>query len=228
MVRRILLGTVPTYDSSVFPAFRMSEQARRIYLSIWLILLAVVVGAGAGLFIATHRPPVPPALSGGVVFRAGLVPAPDFQLRDQRGAVISPSVLRGRVVALTFLDTQCQQMCPLQASLLGAVQSDLGPKAGPSVLVVSIRPEVDTPANIAAYASSHGLVGELHWVTGSPAELAPIWEEYGIGVQVANGDLIHTSVIYLIDRAGYERVAFSDLPDQAAVENDVRLLELGS
>ena len=187
-----------------------------------------MVGAGAGLFIVTHRPPVPPALSGGVVFRVGLVPAPDFQLRDQRGDLVSPAVLRGRVVALTFLDTQCQQMCPLQASLLGAVQSDLGPKASPSVLVVSIRPEVDTPATVAAYAISHGLVGDLHWLAGSRAELAPIWDEYGIGVQAASGDLIHTSVIYLIDRAGYERVAFADLPDQAAVENDVRLLEQGA
>ena len=206
----------------------MSDHARRIYLSVWLVLLAVVVGAGAGLFIATHRQPAPPALGGGVVFRAGSVPAPDFQLRDQRGDVVSPSLLRGRVVALTFLDTQCRTMCPLQASLLGAVQSDLGLKAGPTVLVVSIRPEADTPANIADYASSHGLVGELHWVTGSPAELAPVWNEYGIGVQLANGDLIHTSVIYLIDRAGYERVAFADLPDQAAVERDVRLLEQGA
>jgi protein SCO1/2 len=136
--------------------------------------------------------------------------------------------LRGRVVALTFLDTQCLQMCPLQASLLGRVQSDLGPKAAPSVVVVSIRPEVDTPSSIADYASTHGLVGDLHWVSGSDAELAPIWDEYGVGVQVASGDLLHTSVIYLIDRAGYERVAFADLPDQSAVESDVRLLESGA
>lgn len=205
----------------------MTDRGLRIYLAVWLVVLAVVLGVGAGLFIASHRPGPPPALRGGVVFRAGLVQAPEFHLRDQRGDVVSPSGLRGRVVALTFLDTQCQQMCPLQASELGAVQSDLGPKAGPSVVVVSIRPEVDTPANVADYASSHGLVGELHWVTGSHAELAPIWDEYGIGVQVANGDLMHTSVIYLIDRTGYERVAFADLPDQAAVESDVRLLEQG-
>jgi cytochrome oxidase Cu insertion factor (SCO1/SenC/PrrC family) len=205
----------------------MTDRGVRIYLAVWLVVLAVVVGACAGLLIATHRAGPAPVLGGGVVFKAGLVRAPEFHLRDQSGDVVSPSGLRGRVVALTFLDTQCQQMCPLQASLLGAVQSDLGPKAGPSVLVVSIRPEVDTPANIADYMSSHGLVGELHWVTGSHAELAPIWDEYGIGVQVASGDLTHTSVIYLIDRAGYERVAFADLPDQAAVESDVRLLEQG-
>jgi protein SCO1/2 len=211
----------------VSPVFKVTDRGWGIYLAVWLVLLAVVVGALVGLVVASHRLGPPPALGGGVVFKAGEVRAPEFHLRDQRGDLVSPSALHGRVVALTFLDTQCQTMCPLQASLLGRVQSDLGQKAGPSVLVVSIRPQVDTPANIAGYARSHGLVGDLHWVTGSPAELTPVWDEYGIGVQVADGDLIHTSVIYLIDRAGYERVAFADLPDQAAVESDVRLLEQG-
>jgi protein SCO1 len=203
----------------------MTDRARRIYLAAWLVILAVVVGAGAGLLIAAHRGASPPTLGGGVILQA--VMAPEFTLRDQRGDLVFPAGLHGRVVALTFLDTQCQQMCPLQASLLGRVQSDLGSRNAPSVVVVSIRPEVDTPASIAGYASSHGLVGDLHWVTGGKAQLAPVWDAYGVGVQVASGDLLHTSVIYLIDRAGYERVAFSDLPDQAAVESDVRVLEGG-
>jgi hypothetical protein len=44
-------------------------------------------------------------------------------------------------------------------------------------------------------------------------------------VQVANGDLAHSSIIYLIDRSGAERVAFADVPDVASVEGDVRFLE---
>jgi len=208
--------------------FALSGRARRVYLGAWLVLLAVVIGAGAGLLIAVHRSSPQPVLGGGVVLPAGSNPAPNFRLLDQSGRAVSPANLRGRVVALTFLDTQCQQMCPLQASLLGAVQSDLGPKAAPSVVVVSINPAVDTPSAIKDYAAGHGLLGDLHWVTGSEADLAPVWDEYGVGVQVASGDLLHTSIIYLIDRAGYERVAFGDLPDQAAVEKDVRLLEAGA
>lgn len=205
----------------------MTARGQRIYLVAWLVLLAVIVGAGAGLLLAAHRPSSPPALGGGVILKAGSVPAPAFRLLDQSGDFVSPSDLRGRVVALTFLDTQCLQMCPLQANLLGRVQSDLGPKAAPSVVVVSIRPEVDTPSSIADYARTHGLVGDLYWVSGSDAELAPVWDAYGVGVQVATGDLLHTSVIYVIDRAGYERVAFANLPDQSAVEADVRVLERG-
>lgn len=163
-----------------------------------------------------------------MVLRAGAVRAPTFHLRDQTGRLVSPADFQGRVVALTFLDTQCLSMCPLQASLLGSVQADLGPRAAPSVLVVSVHPEADTPSAIAGFAAGHGLAGDLHWVSGSQADLAHVWDSYGVGVQVATGDVQHTSVIFLIDRSGYERVAFADLPDQAAVERDVRLLEQGA
>jgi len=39
-----------------------------------------------------------------------------------------------------------------------------------------------------------------------------VWNSYGVGVQVVTGDVVHTSVIYLIDRKGYERVAFPTRP----------------
>ena len=41
---------------------------------------------------------------------------------------------------------------------------------------------------------------------------------------MAKGDIVHTAVIYLIDRKGYERVAFPDAPEVAGVEGDVRIL----
>jgi cytochrome oxidase Cu insertion factor (SCO1/SenC/PrrC family) len=128
-------------------------------------------------------------------------------------------------VALTFLDTQCLNLCPLQASLLGTVQSDLGSAAAFSVVIVSVHPEVDTPANIATFATAHGLMNGYFWLNGTKEQLTSVWNSYGVGVQVANGDLAHSSIIYLIDRNGAERIAFADVPDVAAVEGDVRFLE---
>jgi protein SCO1 len=152
-------------------------------------------------------------------------PAPGFALLDQLGRPISLSGLHGRVVALTFLDTQCLNLCPLQASLLGRVQSQLGNSAPLTVVVVSVRPEADTPAAIAAFAEAHGLSSPYHWLTGSRAQLAAVWDSYGIDVQAATGDLAHSSVIYLIDRRGYQRVEFADVPDPAWVVSDVRFLQ---
>jgi hypothetical protein len=38
------------------------------------------------------------------------------------------------------------------------------------------------------------------------------------------GDLAHSSVIYLLDKRGNERVEFADVPDPTWMENDIRLL----
>jgi protein SCO1 len=209
-------------------SLRLTRRQWRIYLTVWLVALAAVTGTLVGVAAPRlfAKPPLPAGLSGGVIFNPS-VQAPSFTLRDQQGAMISPAQLRGRVIALTFLDTQCLNLCPLQASLLGAVQSDLGSSADFSVVVVSVRPEADTPANIATFASSHGLKSGYYWLTGTRQELSSVWDSYGVGVQVANGDLAHSSIIYLIDRSGQERVAFADVPEVASVESDVRVLEAG-
>ena len=208
-------------------SIRLTRRQWTIYLTVWLVALAAVTGTLVGLAVPRLFAKAPsPTLSGGVILNPA-VPAPSFTLRDQQGAMISPSALRGRVVALTFLDTQCQNLCPLQASLLGTVQSDLGSGAHFSVVVVSVRPDADTPANIATFATAHGLKDGYYWLTGTTQQLSSVWDSYGVGVQVANGDLAHSSIIYLIDRSGAERVAFADVPDVAAVEGDVRVLEAG-
>lgn len=199
-----------------------------MYLAAWLVAVAAVSGVAAGLVIPRLlQKPVPPQLGGGMVVDAGTVKAPDFSLRDQDGNTVSLSGLRGEVVALTFLDTQCTNLCPLQARVLAAAQTDLGPKVRWSVLIVSVRPDADTPQTIASFAAANGLKS-YHWLSGSHSDLAQVWNEYGVAVQVANSDLEHSSVIYLIDRSGFERVGFLDVPEPDAFDNDVRILASAS
>jgi protein SCO1 len=209
-------------------SLRLTRRQWRIYLTVWLVALAAVTGTLIGLTVPRLlAAPARPSLGGGVIIKPQTMQAPAFTLRDQHGAMVSLSDLRGRVIALTFLDTQCLNLCPLQASLLGSVQANLGPRAPFSVVVVSVRPEADTPANIATFANAHGLKAGFYWLTGPRPQLADVWNSYGVGVQVANGDLAHSSVIFLIDRSGYERVGFADVPEAASVEGDVRILEAG-
>jgi protein SCO1 len=158
-----------------------------------------------------------------LVIRPGTTPAPDFTLTDQDGNTLSLSSLRGRVVALTFLDTLCRNLCPLQARVLGIAESDLGSRQPLTVVIVSVRPEADTPAAIADFATANGLA-RYRWLTGARAQLETVWTDYGIEVQVANGDLEHGSAIFLIDRSGFERIGFIDVPETSAFENDVKIL----
>lgn len=204
----------------------LTQRQWRMYLVAWLVALAAITGTLAGLFLPRLFAPAPrPTLAGGLVMDPRQVAAPDFTLRDQTGATVSLRQLRGNVLALTFLDTQCLNLCPLQASFLGSAQSELGRRAPFDVVIVSVRPDVDTPANIAAFASAHGLGRHYYWLTGPSPDLQSVWDDYGVAVQAAQGDLAHSSVIYLIDRSGYERVGFEDVPGTAAFETDVSILD---
>ena len=58
-----------------------------------------------------------------VPFRGGQLPrelerraAPRFRLRDARGGVVDSDALRGRPYVLTFLFTDCRDVCPLIGS----------------------------------------------------------------------------------------------------------------
>lgn len=206
----------------------LSERQWKTYVAVWLIALGAVAGVAGGLFVTRlmNQPP-PPVLGGGVVMDPRAVAAPDFTLRDQSGRTVSMSGFRGTVVAVTFLDTQCTNLCPLQARFLGTAQSALGASTPLSVVVISVRPGADTPDAITRFAAANGLGGHYSWLTGTPAQLAAVWNEYGVGVQVARGDLEHSSVIYLVDPHGFERVGFLDVPETTAFENDVRILAKG-
>ena len=51
----------------------------------------------------------PPALSADIVIPANSMPAPELGIRDQHSQPVSMSGLRGRVVAITFLDSHCRR-----------------------------------------------------------------------------------------------------------------------
>ncbi len=58
---------------------------------------------------------------------AGVVP--DFALTDHEGERVRVSDLRGKIVLLTFLYTQCPDICPLMADNLNAALLELDPRS---------------------------------------------------------------------------------------------------
>lgn len=138
------------------------------------------------------------------------------------GHVITPSSLKGRVWAITFLDSHCAETCPVEARDLAAVQRQLGPAYPLKIVVVSVLPSYDTPARARTFMHTAGVTGDWHWIMGSHAQMARIWKAYGIWV--LNGQQ-HTSALYLVDRQGDVRVAdgVPFLPNQLA--SSVRALD---
>jgi len=168
--------------------------------------------------------PSPSGLAADIVIPPNSMAAPDFTLVDQDGKPVSVSALRGRVLAITFLDSHCKQLCPLEGDQLGQVDRSLGAGANLSLLVVSVAPATDTPSSERAFAATHRWSGDWHWLVGTPDQLAAVWKAYSIAVQNAPDNILHSSVLYLVDKNGFERAGWAAGIQPDLLAQDVRLL----
>lgn len=200
-----------------------------------VLAAAALVGLGVGvgwhiLATARLRPatrvPAVAALHGEGTWPVGARPAPAITtLRDQSGGLFSLDSLRGRTVAMVFLDSHCHQECPLAGRAFAAAERSLPPAQRPVLVVVSVNP-LDTAASSRAAARAWGLAGlaPWHWLRGTHRQLARVWTAYGIDVQPERGDISHTEALYLIDRHGDERSAYLFPYVPGFVAHDMRTL----
>jgi protein SCO1/2 len=165
------------------------------------------------------------SLAADIVIPAGSMPAPDFSLRDQDNRVVSVSALHGRVLAITFLDSHCKQLCPLQGDQLGQAMRSLGQHVTLSLLVVSVAPGTDTPDSERAFAAAHRWAGDWHWLTGTPDELAGVWKAYSIAVQGTPDNILHSTVLSLVDKRGFQRAGWASGLQPEQLVGDIRFLQ---
>ena len=185
-----------------------------------LPLLLIVAALGYWQFLR------PRPLVGGAILTSPQ-PAPDFQLTALLGNQLKLSQFAGKPVALTFLYTNCPDVCPIIASNLHAAYRQLGDQAKDVALVaVTVDPARDTQEQLKAFSDQRGLTNEWHFMTGSPADLSNIRRSYGIlsqpydssgkpstaAAQAADRGLLptpdeveHSAPIFLIDKHGAER-----------------------
>ena len=153
-------------------------------------------------------------------------PAPAFSLTDQHGRDITLASLRGKVVLLTFLDPVCTTDCPLEAQEFRQAGQLLGADDGRVELVAIVANPVDYQLGYTqAFDRQEGLDGMPNWLylTGSPAQLAPVWRSYGIAAEIAPaGSMIaHSEIAFVIDSGGHLRqeMDFDPGPGTAATQS---------
>ena len=139
-------------------------------------------------------------------------PATEFRLIAQNGEPFSLRQTRGKVVAVSFTYTGCADTCPLLTSRMVAVQNALGRDFATEVFFVTVTmdPESDRPQVLKNYADTLGcnLKGWV-FLTGSEAEIASVARNYGIyRNKRADGEVNHTLLTTIIDRAGNNRVQY--------------------
>lgn len=139
---------------------------------------------------------------------------PDAKLVNQDGREFRLSDLRGSVVVLSFIYTNCNlaSMCPMAASRLAEAQGLLTQAGvtGVRFLLVSFDPERDTPEKLKEFAGRYKVDLSTFWFATGPSEIVgPLARNLNnLYRKSAPGEYDHTIVVALIDANGVLRDDF--------------------
>ena len=121
-------------------------------------------------------------------------------------------------MVLTFFNSSCNDICPVEAAELDQADTDLGAAATDVEFVtVNTDPLALAPSADAPVLSDTRLASLPNWhmVTGPLATLNPIWKAYGVSISAAEktGLEAHNDVMTFIDARGdlrYRATPFAD------------------
>lgn len=147
--------------------------------------------------------------------------------------------LIGKTVVIQDVMTLCQELCPIDtASFVRAASDYSSGAADPADVVflsITVDPERDTPAQLAAYRRQYvGASTNLpQWrlLTGAPRDIRALWRFLGVWVhrvpqdeKVRNWrtgrplayDIQHSDEAFFIDPSGRERYLLDGMPSMGA------------
>ncbi|CAN7386572.1 SCO family protein [Pararhizobium sp. LjRoot235] len=137
--------------------------------------------------------------------------APGFTLQDAGGRTVSLSGLRGKVVVLNFVYTNCSDVCPLHAERIAELQTMINQtpmKAMVEFVTITTDPKRDTGPVLSDYGEAHGL-DPVNWefltvATDQPEDSTrKIAEAYGLKfTEGEEGMQMHGIVTHVIDQDG--------------------------
>ena len=159
--------------------------------------------------------------------------ASDFRLMDQNGGFVNFSDFRGKVVVLTFMDSQCKDTCPITGGHFRQAYRQLDQSEAKRVVFLGVN--VNVQANAAAdvlettQAWHMDEIPSWHFLTGEAEVLAPVWKDYGVAAQpMPDGSAVmHTPGVFIIDSLGQKRWYVSTVvPGEGNTELALPLSEL--
>src|SRR5271154_1193901 len=158
-----------------------------------------------------------------------VAPAPPLALRNYLGQPVNIDSYRGKAVLVTFLYTNCPDICPLITSNLRVAQNLMGPAAAAKVqiIAVSVDPHGDTPKAVGAFLARHEMTGRMQYLIGSAHELARVWQAWGGGSErdAQQPQFInHTGIIYGVTGSGRRLTLYASSFQPSEIVHDVPLL----
>jgi protein SCO1/2 len=191
----------------------MTASIVRLRLTLFILVGFVLGGLAALMLLPAAREKLLPTVNVRSVGQA-MVGGP-FTLTDHTGKRVSDQDFRGRTLLVFFGFTFCPDVCPSGLQVMAAALDKLGPKAqNVTPIFITIDPERDTPAQLAAYVKSFHprLVG----LTGTPAEIEAAVKAYRVYAKrvadpksTAGYTMDHSTFIYVMGPDGAYRTHFT-------------------
>ena len=168
---------------------------RTVYAIIGLLVAALLLAAGAYLFVSGNQP-------------ASLTVGGPFSLIDGDGHPVTDQTWRGKYMLVYFGYTFCPDVCPTTLSNVADAIDKLGPRADRlQALFVTVDPKRDTASVVKQYAAAFS--PRITGLTGSPAQIAAAAKAYRVyyaehrtGPGPADYSMDHSSVLYLMGPDG--------------------------
>ncbi len=191
----------------------MRRRTRVFPLLLAVIGLVGAFGFAVALSLVARDDASPTTETGGAgAFRGSQLPdeltqrpAPRIRLTDARGLPVDTHDLIGQPYLVTFLFTNCPDVCPLIGQQVKQALGQLGARGrNLTALVVSVDPRGDTPEAVRRWLRRQRMPGNVRYLIGTAAELEPVWARYYASPQdpARPETSSHSAAVWLIDDEG--------------------------
>jgi protein SCO1/2 len=169
---------------------------RVLYMTMGLLLVVLLAGAGAFLWLGGSGGNNPISIGG------------PFTLEDGAGKPVTDRDFRGKYMLVYFGYTFCPDVCPTTLNAVADAMDKLGIASSHiQPLFITVDPKRDTPAVVKQYAAAFGPA--ILGLTGTPEQIAQAAKEYRVyyaehrtGPGPNDYAMDHSSVLYLIGPDG--------------------------
>jgi protein SCO1 len=146
----------------------------------WAVLAAtaaVALSAAAYLLLG-----VTPAAADNSHWGANYFPNVPLITQDGKTLHFYDDMLKGKIVVINFIYTECGDVCPLETAKLAQVYKVLGDRMGKDIFFysISVDPKRDTPAVLKAYANKFHAGPGWYFLTGKREDIDAVRRKIGM------------------------------------------------
>lgn len=150
----------------------------------------------------------------------GTADMPNFSLIDQFGNKISTQGLKGQTVVFSFVFAHCAAVCPMLVRQVDAALEKLSNISNLKGVLVTLDPWRDRPTSLPNIAKEWELKSNVHLLSGPIKDVVKLHKDFKIPVErnEKTGDVVHPSLIYVINPEGKLAYSFNNPPVQWIVD----------